>query len=382
MTYSIYQHWDPLKVCVVGRSYPPEFYSWIQVPHVRALFEKIAIETEEDYQSIIKKLQEFGVETLRPDLPESGFNGTKYVAPPMTPRDYTLVSGNTFYSHYNSYNFGYFYHHVKEQKKWHWWCKSFEDLDLLPADVRDECLILHDQYLKSNPSFFCYDKIFEHVKNQGNVIKDHVSPFATGGYVSRVGKDLYFGTEWYNQDQFLLQQKIDQEFTQTRNHIVNTGGHLDGTFCPVAPGLVIGTKDALDYTTAFPGWEVVCPEPRNLHKRKEFWDLKEKNRGKWWIPGFEYDQDLIDIVNQHLTPWTGYIEESVFDVNVLIIDSKNIITSCYNKEIFDAYERYGITPHLIPLRHQGFWDSGTHCLTSDLHREGSIMQNYFPERGQ
>jgi hypothetical protein len=157
---------------------------------------------------------------------------------------------------------------------------------------------------------------------------------------------------------------------------------LKSTFCPVAPGLVIGTKDALDYTTAFPGWEVVCPEPRNLHKRKEFWDLKEKNRGKWWIPGFEYDQDLIDIVNQHLTPWTGYIEESVFDVNVLIIDSKNIITSCYNKEIFDAYERYGITPHLIPLRHQGFWDSGTHCLTSDLHREGSIMQNYFPERGQ
>ena len=43
--YSVYQHWDPLKVCVVGRSYTPEFYSWITVPHVRSLFEKIAIET-------------------------------------------------------------------------------------------------------------------------------------------------------------------------------------------------------------------------------------------------------------------------------------------------------------------------------------------------
>jgi hypothetical protein len=45
MTYSVYQHWDPLKVCVVGRSYPPEFYSWIKIPHVRKLFESIATET-------------------------------------------------------------------------------------------------------------------------------------------------------------------------------------------------------------------------------------------------------------------------------------------------------------------------------------------------
>ena len=52
--YNVYQHWDPLKVCVVGRSYPPEFYSWITVPHVRNLMEKIAIETEEDYQHLIK----------------------------------------------------------------------------------------------------------------------------------------------------------------------------------------------------------------------------------------------------------------------------------------------------------------------------------------
>ena len=64
MTYSVYQHWDPLKVCVVGRSYPPEFYSWIKIPHVRKLFERIATETEEDYQNIIKKLESFGVTVL------------------------------------------------------------------------------------------------------------------------------------------------------------------------------------------------------------------------------------------------------------------------------------------------------------------------------
>ena len=56
MLHSVYQHWDPLKVCVVGKSYPPEFYSWIKVPSTRKVFEKLAVETEEDYQNIIKNV--------------------------------------------------------------------------------------------------------------------------------------------------------------------------------------------------------------------------------------------------------------------------------------------------------------------------------------
>ena len=94
MTWSVYQHWDPLQVCAVGRSYPPEFYSWIQVPHVRSLFEKIAIETEEDYLALEKKLQEFGVHVLRPTITDLDICvGGKYVPPPMTPRDYMIMIG-------------------------------------------------------------------------------------------------------------------------------------------------------------------------------------------------------------------------------------------------------------------------------------------------
>jgi hypothetical protein len=98
--YSVYQHWDPLKVCAVGRSYPPEFYSWITIPHVRELFEKIAIETEEDYQNIIRKLQSFGVKVVRTDIPNDvnqcrNLAGT-LIPPPMTPRDYTVMIGEKF----------------------------------------------------------------------------------------------------------------------------------------------------------------------------------------------------------------------------------------------------------------------------------------------
>ena len=95
--YSVYQHWDPLKVCAVGRSYPPEFYSWITIPHVRELFEKIAIETEEDYQNIIRKLQSFGVEVVRADIPNDidqcrTYNGN-LLPPPMCPRDISVMIG-------------------------------------------------------------------------------------------------------------------------------------------------------------------------------------------------------------------------------------------------------------------------------------------------
>ena len=61
MTHSVHQHWDPLKVCAVGRSFPPEFYSKIGNSKVRSVMERIAIETEEDYQKLINILEKFNV---------------------------------------------------------------------------------------------------------------------------------------------------------------------------------------------------------------------------------------------------------------------------------------------------------------------------------
>ena len=373
--YNVYQHWDPLKVCVVGRSYPPEFYSWIKVPHVRKLFERIAIETEEDYQKIIKKLQEFGVKVLRPDLATERFIGGRYLPPPMTPRDYMIMIGETFYKGYEL-DFDQFYRDVKDQS----WpeCRSVEELETLPSYIRDECYEVHhlEQYKKF---YSAYNHIFDHIAQQGNVVKKNCISKSPGALITRLGQDLYFGTETYDQDQTRYLEQINSEFTTTRNHIVNTGGHADGTYCPVAPGLIISLKDVPTYAETFPGWEVVYLPGQSYYAVKPFMDLKEKNQGKWWIPGAEYDQDVIDTVEQWLGHWTGYVEETVFDVNMLIIDPKNVMVFNYNKQVFDALERYGITPHIVPFRHRYFWDGGIHCVTSDLHRESTI-QNYFPDR--
>ena len=331
--YSVYQHWDPLKVCVVGRSYPPEFYSWmIIMPHVRELFERIAIETEEDYQNIIKKLQEFGVEVLRPNLPTNTFIGGKYLPPPMTPRDYMIMIGETFYKGYEL-NFEKFYRDVKDQT----WpeCSSIEELGTLPTHIRNECYELFhlDEYKKFYSS---YDHIFDHIAQQGNTVKKNSISTAPGALITRIGKDLYFGTETYDQDQTKYQAQINAEFKNTRNHIVNTGGHADGTFCPVAPGLIISLKDVPTYAETFPDWEVVYLPNQSWDAIQPFLDLKEKNKGKWWIPGAEYNQDVIDTVEQWMGHWTGYVEETVFDVNMLIIDPKNVMVLNYNKQVFDA----------------------------------------------
>ena len=377
MTWLVHQHWDPLKVCVVGRSYPPEFYSWITVPHVRKLFEKIAIETEEDYQCIIKKLEEFGVEVLRPNLPKNSFIDGRYLPPPMTPRDYMVMVGDVFYQNYDL-DFTKFYNSVRDS---HWPdYKNFEDFKNAPTYIQDECVNMH--HLEEYKEFYSsYQHIFNQIKTNGNKIKNHAynTDLLNGAQISRIGKDLYFGTASYGQDLDSYRIFLDQEFTSTRNHIVNTGGHSDATYCPVAPGLIISLKDVPTYANTFPGWEVIYLPNQSWDKVGDFLQLKNKNNGKWWIPGFEHDDSVTRVVETWLSHWTGYVEETVFDVNMLIIDPKNVMVFNYNKQVFDALSRNGITPHVVPFRHRYFWDGGIHCVTADLHREGK-QQDFFPER--
>ena len=337
MTWSVYQHWDPLKVCAVGRSYPPEFYSWITKPVVRSLFEKIAIETEEDYQNIIKKLESFGVIVLRPDMYEQVHylegDDSKYLPPPMTPRDYTVMIGDVFYENTNGLP--------------HW---------------------------KSG-----WESIIEQVRSQGNIVKRAPIPMIIGSQVSRVGKDLYFGTDNYKQNQLIYQDFLDQEFRNTRNHVVNTGGHSDGTYCPVCPGLIVSLKDVPTYADTFPDWEVVYLPPSDYAHMSKFQASMKSNRGRWFIPGFEQDQNLINLVDHYFDEWVGQVSETVFDVNILIVDPKNIVVSTHNDQVEKACARHGIEVHVVPFRHKYFWDTGIHCITNDLSRAGTI-QNFFNSR--
>jgi len=344
--YSVYQHWDPLEVCVLGRSYPPEFYDHIRNSKVKDLLQRIAHETEEDFIAIQCKLEEFGVEVLRPKLPDDPLHNGRFLRPPMTPRDVMTMIGTTFYESVYVEN--------------------------------------HQRALYSGPD--CYDSILEHVALQGNKIQSNWRPdLINGAQIIRLGQDRYFGTDRVDVNIEEYQKDLDQEFPETRNHVVNTGGHYDGNCCVVAPGLIISGYDSPTYESTFPGWEVIyLPNmafdiSNNNAFTKAMRQSKFKHRGKWWIPGFEGDVAVSNYIENYLLHWLGYVAETVFDLNMLIIDPKNVLVYNENEKVFRALERYGVTPHVVPFRHRFFWDGGLHCVTSDLSRRGN-MQNFFKDR--
>lgn len=335
----------------------------------------MAQETEEDYQSIIKKLKELGVEIMRPDLPNQTFVAGRYLPPPMTPRDYMVMIGERFYKGYQL-DLPRFYSDIKDPA----WPDVINDQQFwnLPQNILNECRDLHD--LDAYMAFYSsYDHVFDRIASQGNEIRSPIGYMSNGAYVTRVGRDLYFGTPVGHTDIAQSRQQAMEEFPQYRTHVIATGGHSDGTFCAVCPGLIISLYDVPTYSDTFPGWEVIYLPGQSWTKVSAFMALKQKNYGKWWIPGWEHDLDVIRTVETWMDHWVGYVEETVFDVNMLIVDPKNVLMFNHNDLVVHALERYGITAHIVPFRHRFFWDGGIHCVTMDIDRVGS-MQDYFPER--
>ena len=405
--YNVYQHWNPLKVCIVGKSYGPEFYSFITNSRVRNVLERIAIETEEDYQKLINLLKRFGVNVLRPNVHSDYkfyLSQGKILPPPMTPRDYTMMLGSDFYfkSRHVYTVYTTILSHWDKIKGMDWpdKCPSEDkigqltdlvkkelydilgvniesDSMLTPADVNIEStsceLSLIDEYTWR----YVLDQIQPHVNKIVTATDISCLHGLNAAGVTRIGKDIYMGTSFHGED---ISSNIDQlnstVYPNYRWHQVDTAGHSDGTFCPVKPGLIVSLNDIPTY----PGWEVVYLPYQSWDKVRPFLDLKVKNKGKWWVPGEELNDDFTSFVEEWLGHWVGYVEETVFDVNMLVIDEKNVVCNNYNEKVFEAFSRYGVTPHVINFRHRYFWDGGLHCITSDVHREG-VMKDYFPERG-
>jgi len=431
--FSVHQHWDPLKVCAMGRSYPPEFYSYIKDARVRNVFEKIAQETEEDYQKLISKLEEFGVEVLRTDISEDlsvydmprEDGASKKASPPMTPRDYTVMVGNTFYM--PGENYGDVRYYLKEFIG----ADNYKDIiynldnnpevqkylyDLLlpgrPVDIGSvvelkrilklglsgqNMSVLDQQTFKAIVSqsstntigrtaklhkFDVYDPfktIREYVESHGNdIVYDTHYNAAT---MSRIGKDLYISYSGIlnKLNEKRIKENWRKSFPDYRTHAIDLPGHSDGSFCPVKPGLIISLDLPEVYKETFPGWEVVSLPGQSWGKVRPHLKNKKKLKERYWVPGEEENDDFHDYVTKWMDDWVMYVEETVFDVNMLVVDEKNVICNNENEQVFKAFERHGITPHVINFRHRFFWDGGLHCITSDLHRDGT-RKDYFPDR--
>ena len=212
MTYSVYQHWDPLKVMAVGISYPPELYDYIKNEKVRKVFYQIAEETEEDYQKLINLLGKLGVETVRPDmsnnilLAKNNIKNNKTIQRPwaMQPRDHSIMLGETFYC-------------------------SGDTFANKP---------IHDLIKKQGNKVV--DGIDTGFKYQNNSLK------LNAAMTSRIGKDLIIGTIDNKETNLAnigeLEKDLQIKLPEYRVKMIDTQGHTDGCFCPVVPGLIFMTK--------------------------------------------------------------------------------------------------------------------------------------------
>jgi len=369
MAYNVNYVWDRLRVCAVGRAYPPEFYSFIKDANTRSVMEQIAEETEEDYQELIKLLESFDVEVVRASLPSNftdNMLSNKYFPAPMTPRDHCGMIGNKFYLSRTSSKWN-----MLKGKDWPKDPpKTDQEFAQLPKFVLDE---LSD--FGVTDAYGCYD--FDHsglapiedlVSAQGNeIIYDQKIDTAM---TMRLGKDLIFGT-WPNETVEQVQEKMNKLFPEHNCYIIKTDGHLDGRMSVVKPGLVVANSD-IQLGEYFKEWTVIRAITRlgDVVKSQQFDKLKQRSQGKWLVPGQEDNQGFTDYVENYLSNWLGYIEETTIDVNMLPIDKNNIIC-INNNQIEDQLINNGINVHSVKLRHYLFWDGGVHCVTNDLDRDGN-----------
>ena len=141
--------------------------------------------------------------------------------------------------------------------------------------------------------------------------------------------------------------------------------------------MILSLKDIQQYEETFPGWDVLYLPDQSWDKVEEWSTIKSKTRGKWWVPGEEHNDELINFVDTWLSDWVGYVEETVFDVNVLVLDEHHVCVSNPNNEQVNAFlKKHKMEPVHIPWRHRYFWDGGLHCITLDLKRQGK-QRSYF-----
>ena len=330
-----YATFDPLKHCWLGSSFQVDWFKDLDIyknDKIMDPLKQIAEETEEDFQQLEKILKQAGVTTYRSFVNMDKYGSLKNISqPPVAPRDSFAVIGEKLYA---------------------------------LSGVGESYINVLKQIDRKNVHL-------------GSTKRIHGISTAM---ICRVGKDLWW--DIMNRDGSNITDEVIATYKKIweeegfRVHISHRGYHSDGSFCVVKPGCIVSLEDIQNYEEEFPGWDVLYLPDQSWRQIHPFMQMKKKVGGRWWLNGEEHNNQLINFVNTWLNDWVGYVEETVFDVNMLSLDQDRIICNNYNKEVFDHFKRHKVEPIIFNFRHRYFWDAGVHCVTQDLYREGS-QEDYF-----
>ena len=335
-----YTSWQPLEEVIVGRAYSPDYFDFIENAQVRNQLQQILLETEEDLANLQRTIEKSGARVRRPDLPNKDkfisnqTNGRGAPLPPLTPRDWQITLGDKL-------------------------------LRVLPI-----------QELNS----LCT----EYSQADGTVINPHgptgwdencILNGASASCIVRVGRDVFFDNSDFlkpEQTRWIVDHVLGPEY---RIHEAVTDGHGDAVFAILKPGVLLSSKHDvnLDLARDFPGWDVCKIWDSSIWAAMEVGKFKyEQSPGAWYVQGQTPTPEFTEFVNTYLTKWTGFVAETVFDVNCLVLDESHVIFSAYNREVFDYCRKHRIEPIISELRHSYFWDGGISCCTQDIRRRGGL----------
>ena len=338
---SAYTSWQPLEEVIVGRAYTPDYFDFIEDAQVRNQLQQILVETNEDLDNLQKVCETYGAIVKRPSLmdkdqfilnqiePADGESPGASL-PPLTPRDWQISLGDKLLR-----------------------VLKVSELDKICAEYGDQVINPHGKY---------WDP-------------DCVLNGASASCIVRVGTDIYFDNSDYLtpvQSRWIQENCLDSRYTF---HEAITDGHGDAVFAILKPGVLLSSKwdDQLDLDSDFPGWDVSKLECSTISHAMAVGKFKEENfNGAWYVQGQTPTKEFTNFVDTYLKEWVGYVSDTVFDVNCLVLDEENVIFSAYNKQVFDYCEKHRINPIISELRHSYFWDGGVSCCTQDIRRTGGL----------
>jgi hypothetical protein len=331
-----YTSWQPLEEVIVGRAYPPDYFDFIDNAQVRAQMEQILAETAEDLDGLQKTIERYGARVRRPNIMSKDqfqwfqTEGGGAPLPPLTPRDWQITLGDKLLRVLN-----------------------MKELDDICADYADQVI---------NPHKSEWDE-------------DCILNGASASCIVRVGRDVFFDNSDFlkpEQTRWIVDNVLGPEY---RIHEAITDGHGDAVFAILKPGVILSSKHDVNLNLGadFPGWDVLKIWDSSIWAAMEMGKFKyESNPGAWYVQGSTPTPEFTSFVDTYLNKWTGFVAETVFDVNCLVLDEENVIFSAYNRDVFDFCGKHKINPIISELRHSYFWDGGISCCTQDLRRRGGL----------
>ena len=367
---------------MLGNNYSPEFFNGIPDKAGDPL-KRICEETLEDLEGYKNILQDFGVEVIQPEMDNSERfidNPHKYPRGPLQPRDAQLVLGNDCYI--SQIDHPSISKKLEEYGPVTYLTRSY----LMPQEYY-EAIAGADfpNYLDYKSNYrnqdFFEDSIWKEIKT----FDRHVPITSASAFM--IGTKLIVGHSDHQNPAIDIPQTLkDMKLDLLENvpavkdfdlSVISTDGHSDGNYHTIKPGAILSLHDVQTYDQTFPGWDVCYLPDQSWNSIGEWTKLRKQNQGKWWLAGEEENNEFTNFVESWLGNWVGYVEETVFDVNVLMLDEHHCCVSNPNNQKVNAFlKKHSIEPVHVPWRHRFFWDGGLHCITLDLKRRGS-QQNYF-----